>query len=157
MVPNKVWQAMAAGRPVVTADTPGRARGAARTAAPPSWCRPGTPRRWPARWRRLAGDAALRASIGSAARAAYLERGAPAAVATSACATRSHRSNLPGMTTTDRVHDWGERPELFGPRHDYREALILRRLLPALPGPAVLNAGAGAGSLTLRLVERACG
>jgi hypothetical protein len=31
---------------------------------------------------RLAGDRALRASIGSAARAAYLERGAPAAVAT---------------------------------------------------------------------------
>jgi SAM-dependent methyltransferase len=56
------------------------------------------------------------------------------------------------MATTDRVHDWGESPELFGPRHAYREALVLRRLLPALPGPAVLNAGAGAGSLTLRLV-----
>ena len=52
------------------------------------------------------------------------------------------------------VHDWGDSPELFGPRHDYREALILRRLLPALPGPDVLNAGAGAGSLTLKLVER---
>lgn len=58
------------------------------------------------------------------------------------------------MTTTDRVHDWGDSPELFGPRHDYREALILRRMLPALPGPVVLNAGAGAGSLTLRLVEQ---
>lgn len=58
------------------------------------------------------------------------------------------------MTTTDRVHDWGESPELFGPRHAYREALILRRMLPALPGPVVLNAGAGAGSLTLRLVEQ---
>jgi SAM-dependent methyltransferase len=58
------------------------------------------------------------------------------------------------MTTTDRVHDWGEGPELFGPRHAYREALILRRMLPALPGPVVLNAGAGAGSLTLRLVEQ---
>lgn len=52
------------------------------------------------------------------------------------------------------VHDWGDSPELYGPRHDYREALILRRLLPALPGPDVLNAGAGAGSLTLKLVER---
>jgi len=57
------------------------------------------------------------------------------------------------MATTDRVHDWGESPELFGPRHAYRESLIMRRLLPALPGPAVLNAGAGAGSLTLRMVE----
>ncbi len=50
-------------------------------------------------------------------------------------------------------HDWGDAPELYGPRHDYREALILRRLLPALPGPEVLNAGAGAGSLTLKLVD----
>jgi SAM-dependent methyltransferase len=58
------------------------------------------------------------------------------------------------MTSADlRAHDWGDAPELFGPRHDYRESLILRRLLPALPGPQVLNAGAGAGSLTLKLVE----
>jgi len=58
------------------------------------------------------------------------------------------------MTSADlRAHDWGDAPELFGPRHDYRESLILRRLLPALPGPRVLNAGAGAGSLTLKLVE----
>ena len=54
---------------------------------------------------------------------------------------------------TIRAHDWGDAPELFGPRHDYREALVLRRLLPALPGPEVLNAGAGAGSLTLKLVD----
>jgi SAM-dependent methyltransferase len=51
------------------------------------------------------------------------------------------------------AHDWGDAPELYGPRHDYREALILRRLLPALPGPEVLNAGAGAGTLTLKLVD----
>ncbi len=58
------------------------------------------------------------------------------------------------MTTGEPVvHDWGATPELFGPRHDYREALVLRRLLPALPGPEVLNAGAGAGSLTLKLVD----
>jgi SAM-dependent methyltransferase len=58
------------------------------------------------------------------------------------------------MTASDpRAHDWGDAPELFGPRHDYREALILRRLLPALSGPEVLNAGAGAGSLTLKLVD----
>jgi SAM-dependent methyltransferase len=50
-------------------------------------------------------------------------------------------------------HDWGAAPELFGPRHRYREALMLRRFLPAVPGPEVLNAGAGAGSLTLRLAS----
>lgn len=55
--------------------------------------------------------------------------------------------------TTPETHDWGATPELYGPRHDYREALVLRRLLPALPGPEVLNAGAGAGSLTLKMVD----
>ncbi len=54
------------------------------------------------------------------------------------------------------AHDWGSAPELYGPRHDYREALILRRLLPRLPGPQVLNAGAGAGSLTHRLLRAGC-
>ncbi len=52
-----------------------------------------------------------------------------------------------------RVHDWGSAPDLYGPRHEYREAILLRRLLPALPGPRVLNAGCGAGSLTLRLAD----
>ena len=55
--------------------------------------------------------------------------------------------------STITAHDWGDAPEMFGPRHDFREALVLRRLLPALPGPAVLNAGSGAGSLTLKLVD----
>ncbi len=56
------------------------------------------------------------------------------------------------MSTTE-THDWGATPELYGPRHDYREALVMRRLLPALPGPEVLNAGAGAGSLTLKMID----
>lgn len=50
-------------------------------------------------------------------------------------------------------HDWGSAPDLYGPRHDYRESLVLRALLPATPGPRILNAGSGAGSLTVRLAE----
>jgi SAM-dependent methyltransferase len=50
-------------------------------------------------------------------------------------------------------HDWGSAPDLYGPRHEYREALVLRELLPATPGPRILNAGSGAGSLTLRLAD----
>ena len=105
---------------------------------------------------RLAADAALRERLGAAARAVYLERGRPRRWRR-ACATPSIASNLGGVALAiwpvPGSHDWGDAPELFGPRHDYREALIMRRLLPALPGPEVLNAGAGAGSLTLRLVN----
>lgn len=55
-------------------------------------------------------------------------------------------------------HAWGsgEGPEFYGPRHDYREALILRELLPRLAGDRVLNAGCGAGSLTLKLLSKGC-
>jgi SAM-dependent methyltransferase len=50
-------------------------------------------------------------------------------------------------------HGWGDAPDLYGPRHDYRESLMMRRLRDALPGGHVLNAGCGAGSFTLRLLD----
>jgi SAM-dependent methyltransferase len=50
-------------------------------------------------------------------------------------------------------HGWGDAPDLYGPRHDYRESLMMRRLRPALPAGHVLNAGCGAGSFTLRLLD----
>ena len=81
VVPNKVWQAMAAGRPVVTADTPG-AREELEDGRTALLVPPGDPPALATALARLAGDRALRASIGSAARAAYLERGAPGPVAT---------------------------------------------------------------------------
>lgn len=51
------------------------------------------------------------------------------------------------------THDWGDAPELYGPRHAYRESLMMRRVNAARPGVRALNAGAGAGSLSLRLVS----
>lgn len=57
-------------------------------------------------------------------------------------------------TARDEAHDWGSAPEFVGPRHEYRESLMLRRLLPALPGRRILNAGCGGGSMTLELLER---
>lgn len=51
-------------------------------------------------------------------------------------------------------HDWGSAPEFYGPRHAYRESLMLRRLLPMVPGPRVLNVGCGAGSLTMAMLDR---
>ena len=53
------------------------------------------------------------------------------------------------MSATELTpHGWGDAPDLYGPRHDYRESLMMRRLRPALPAGHVLNAGCGAGSFT---------
>ncbi len=58
------------------------------------------------------------------------------------------------MSSTELTpHGWGDAPDLYGPRHDYRESLMMRRLRGALPGGHVLNAGCGAGSFTLRLFD----
>src|SRR3954469_25229275 len=50
-------------------------------------------------------------------------------------------------------HGWGDAPDLYGPRHDYRESLLLRRLRPLVRSGHLLNAGCGAGSLTLKLLD----
>jgi SAM-dependent methyltransferase len=51
------------------------------------------------------------------------------------------------------AHEWGTAPEFVGPRHELRERLLLDLFLSAGPGPEVLDAGAGQGSLSTKLVE----
>ena len=80
MVPNKVWQAMAVGRPVVTADTPA-VREVLEDGRTAVLVPAGDPDALAEALARLVADAALRARLGEAARAVYLERGTPAAVA----------------------------------------------------------------------------
>ncbi len=45
-------------------------------------------------------------------------------------------------------------PDFVGPRHRLRESLLLRLLLSARPGPALLNVGAGQGTFSQLLEER---
>lgn len=52
------------------------------------------------------------------------------------------------------AHSWGSAPDFVGPRHAYRESLMVRQLEPILAGRRVLNAGAGGGSLTMTLLDR---
>lgn len=52
------------------------------------------------------------------------------------------------MTTR---HEWGTAPEFVGPRHELRERLLLDLFLSATPGPRVLDAGAGQGTMSVRL------
>jgi SAM-dependent methyltransferase len=49
------------------------------------------------------------------------------------------------------THEWGTAPEFIGPRHSLRERLLLDLFLSASPGPRVLDAGAGQGSMSARL------
>jgi SAM-dependent methyltransferase len=52
------------------------------------------------------------------------------------------------------MHEWGTAPDFVGPRHDLRERLLLALVLEANPGRKVLNAGAGQGTFSSRLLER---
>ncbi len=80
VVPNKVWQAMAAARPVVTADTPA-VREVLRDGESALLVPPGDADALAAALARLAADPALRERLGAAGRAVYLERGTPRAAA----------------------------------------------------------------------------
>jgi glycosyltransferase involved in cell wall biosynthesis len=80
VVPNKVWQAMAVGRPVVTADTPG-VREVLTDGRDALLVPAGDPRALAAALARLAADPGLRARLGAAARRRYEELGAPSPVA----------------------------------------------------------------------------
>jgi SAM-dependent methyltransferase len=51
------------------------------------------------------------------------------------------------------AHEWGTAPEFIGPRHELRERLLLDLFLSARPGPDVLDAGAGQGTLSAKLAE----
>ena len=52
------------------------------------------------------------------------------------------------------AHRWGTEPDFQGPRHEFREELLLDAFLAAGPGRAVLDVGAGSGTFTARLSAR---
>ncbi len=88
VVPNKVWQAMAAGRPVVTADTPG-VREVLSDGVDALLVPPADPAALAAALARLAADPALRARLGAAAHADLSGAAARPPPPRPRCATRS--------------------------------------------------------------------
>ena len=52
-----------------------------------------------------------------------------------------------------RAHALGQRPGLSGPRHFYRVERLAATLRAALPRGHVLDAGCGAGTLTIALAR----
>ncbi len=101
VVPNKVWQAMAVGRPVVTADTPG-IREAVQDGETGLLVPPGDAAALAEALRTLAGDVALRERMGAAARAAYLHAGAPAVAAAPLRDAIEARTGAASATVTGR-------------------------------------------------------
>jgi glycosyltransferase involved in cell wall biosynthesis len=80
VVPNKVWQALAGARPVVTADTPG-VREVLRDGESALLVPPGDGGALGAALARLAADGALRERLGRAGHEVFRARGAPAVAA----------------------------------------------------------------------------
>lgn len=81
VVPNKVWQALAAARPVITADTPG-ARELLTDGHDALLVPPGDPSALATALRRVAGDERLRLRLADNGHRRYLQAGSPRAVAT---------------------------------------------------------------------------
>jgi SAM-dependent methyltransferase len=58
------------------------------------------------------------------------------------------------MTEQLAPMQWGSAPELVGPRHYFRVQRLAETLMAALPRGHVLDAGCGAGTLTITLARR---
>jgi SAM-dependent methyltransferase len=52
--------------------------------------------------------------------------------------------------TDGKTHEWGTQPEMFGPRHEHRLAMILRETSKLQPGARLLDAAVGLGQLAGR-------
>lgn len=96
VIPNKVWQAMAVGRPIITADTPG-AREVLRDGRDALLVPAGDASALAATLARLVQDPELRARLGTQARLRYEEAGAPVQVADRFIA--GVVSRLPGLAS----------------------------------------------------------
>jgi SAM-dependent methyltransferase len=64
-------------------------------------------------------------------------------------------SNLPSADTAT-THAWGTQPEMFGPRHEHRLAMILREVSRLPSGARVLDGAVGLGQLAGRMQRLGC-
>lgn len=147
VVPNKVYQALAAQRCVLTADTPAL-REELEPWAEVGVCPPGDPDALAEALRRLAGDRPLRERLASEGRRAFEQR---FAIEPLSRVVAAHVADaVPGLAPDDRM-EWGTQPEFFGPRHRNREDYLARFLRRHSPGRRVLDAACGSGTLARRL------
>jgi glycosyltransferase involved in cell wall biosynthesis/2-polyprenyl-3-methyl-5-hydroxy-6-metoxy-1,4-benzoquinol methylase len=147
VIPNKVYQALAMARPIITADTP-----AVRSELEPGhalWvCNPADPEDLAQQIATLANDAELRNQVATAGYETFQQRYSMHAIASTLFDCLSEI--IPGFTPEDTM-TWGDQPSFYGPRHRFRENYLFQAVCRYAPGPTVLDAACGAGSLVRRL------
>src|ERR1044071_8111319 len=52
------------------------------------------------------------------------------------------------------THKWGTQPELFGPRHEHRLAMIVREVEKLPRGARILDGAVGLGQLARKMQQR---
>jgi SAM-dependent methyltransferase len=56
--------------------------------------------------------------------------------------------------STPSTHAWGTQPEMFGPRHEHRLAMIVREVERLPAGARILDGAVGLGQLATRMEQR---
>jgi len=149
VVPNKVYQALAMGKPVLTADTP--ALRAELALGKEIWvCKPADSLDLAAQIRKLANDSGLRQQLAQNGLNAFQQRYRLAVLGNNVYQHLSEQ--IPGFVPESQMI-WGSQPELYGPRHRFREDYLLRAVQTYAPGKRVLDVGCGAGSMLQRLAK----
>lgn len=150
VVPNKVYEGLAVGRPVLTADTP-----ALRSELCPGeevWvCQPSDPADLAHQIMRLASDEPLRQRLACQGYAAFQQRYRIRAIGEQVLQCLSE---LVPVSTPESGREGGTRPtqcELF---HQVRRDALCRAVRRYVPGQTVLDAACGDGSLARRLAAR---
>ncbi|NJN66615.1 MAG: glycosyltransferase [Chloroflexaceae bacterium] len=148
VVPNKVYEGLAVGRPVLTANTP-----ALRSELCPGeevWvCRPSDPADLARQIVRLANDEPLRQQLACRGYAAFQQRYSVRAIGEQVYQCLSEL--VPGAAPKHRMA-WGVSPAFDGRRRRFRENSLYRAIRRYAPGRTVLDAAYGDGSLARRLV-----
>lgn len=149
VVPNKVFQALAVGRPVLSGDSP-----ALRAMFDPGmevWvCRLSDAEDLARQLLLLAGDASLCLRLATRGHEAFQKRYGLRTIASLALACLSEL--IPGFAPGDRM-TWGAQPEFYGPRHRFRENYLLQAIRRHATGRTLIDAACGAGTLARRLAD----
>lgn len=152
VIPNKVFQIMAMGRPLITGDTPA-VREQMSHLIHAYLCPVASPEALAEAIVRLKEEPELRQSLAVKGHELFRERFTPLHLGGELKQMLQDLLEARKKSSFQTKMVWGKCPELFGPRHYFREGLMLRELRRRLKKGKVLDVGCGSGSLSLRLAQ----